>query len=63
MLDRIEPSVNRILTRMEEQVDRYDQPRTQGGSELAPVTEGDSHGGGEGEHAASAQPTSQEVAP
>jgi NADH-quinone oxidoreductase subunit M len=70
VLDRIEPSVNRILTRMEEQVDRYDQPRTQNGSELNEVpaegTEGhgegsDSHG--EGENAASAQPASQEVAP
>ena len=39
VLDRIEPSVNRILDRMEEQVDRYDQPRTEDGSELAPVEE------------------------
>jgi NADH-quinone oxidoreductase subunit M len=63
VLDRIEPSVNRILNRMEEQVDRYDQPRTEGGSNLKEVpAEGtDSHG--EGEHAASAQPSSQEVAP
>ena len=46
VLDRIEPSVNRILDRMEEQVDRYDQPRTQNGSQLAPVTVED-HGDGE----------------
>jgi NADH-quinone oxidoreductase subunit M len=63
VLDRIEPSVNRILNRMEEQVDRYDQPRTQSGSELeeVPAEGADSHG--EGEHAASALPSSQEVAP
>ncbi len=63
VLDRIEPSVNRILGRMEVQVDRYHQPRTQGGSELkdVPAEGADSHGGGE--NAASSQPSSQEVAP
>jgi NADH-quinone oxidoreductase subunit M len=67
VLDRIEPSVNRILTRMEEQVDRYDQARTQGGSELREVPEGGGHGegghGDEGEHALSVHVTTGEVAP
>ncbi len=63
VLDRIEPSVHRILTRMEEQVDRYDEPKTQAGSEIAPVEATEGESGAEGEHAASAQPTSQEVAP
>ncbi len=64
VLDRIEPSVNRILTRMEAQVERYDQPTTQGGSQLAPVTggEGGTHGSA-GEHATGATAASGEVAP
>ena len=63
VLDRIEPSVNRILDRMEEQVDRYDQPRTQNGSELGPIVvedheenesdAADTEAEAEGEHAAS----------
>ena len=64
VLDRIEPSVDRILNRMEEQVDRYDEPthperlRARARSRSTrPSPEP------EGEHAASAQPTSQEVAP
>jgi NADH-quinone oxidoreductase subunit M len=64
VLDRIEPSVHRILTRMEEQVARYDEPVTQGGSELAPV-EPAAHGSAdaaEGEHAVSVAPAGQEVA-
>ncbi len=77
VLDRIEPSVHRILTRMEEQVDRYHEPRTQGGSELSPVaedgeeghegtdsgTEAESDSGAEGEHAAAVAPPSQGVTP
>jgi len=76
VLDRIEPSVHRILARMEEQVDRYDEPTTQGGSELAPVVEeheGEGHEGtdsdsgtdgeAEGEHAAGADGSTQEAAP
>jgi NADH-quinone oxidoreductase subunit M len=63
VLDRIEPSVHRILTRMEEQVSRYDEPKTQGGSELAPVEGTDAESGASGEHAAAAPATSQEVAP
>jgi NADH-quinone oxidoreductase subunit M len=56
VLERIEPSVERILTRMEDKVPGFDQPVTQGGSELEPVSRGDGeHGegehGGEGEHA------------
>ncbi len=53
VLDRIEPSVNRILTRMEEQVDRYDEPTTQNGSELGPIEVHEGEAGAEGEHAAS----------
>lgn len=34
VLDRIEPSVHRVLTRMEEKVDRYNEPDTQAGSGL-----------------------------
>jgi NADH-quinone oxidoreductase subunit M len=34
VLDRIEPSVNRVLSRMEEKVDRYNEPDTQAGSGL-----------------------------
>jgi NADH-quinone oxidoreductase subunit M len=70
VLDRIEPSVNRILDRMEEQVERYDRPRTQDGSELGPIVvdeHGDEHSdegsGAEGEHAASVAPTRGEEAP
>ncbi len=37
VLDRIEPSVQRVLNRMEVQVERYDQPVTQDGSKLDPV--------------------------
>jgi NADH-quinone oxidoreductase subunit M len=52
VLDRIEPSVNRILNRMEEQVERYDQPRTQDGSELTPIEEREQgEHGAEGDHA------------
>jgi NADH-quinone oxidoreductase subunit M len=66
VLDRIEPSVHRILNRMELQVDRYDESKTQGGSELTPVETrdgGSSTSGAEGEHAASLQPSTQGVAP
>jgi len=63
VLDRIEPSVHRILSRMEEQVERYDEPKTQGGSELAPVEASGGESGAEGEHAASAPAPSQGVAP
>lgn len=38
MIDRIEPSVNRILTRMDKQVDSYEKPSTQKGSELGEIT-------------------------
>jgi NADH-quinone oxidoreductase subunit M len=65
VLDRIEPSVNRILNRMEEQVERYDQPRTQNGSELTPVEAVESHGAeaAGGEHAAGSTGSSQGVTP
>ena len=67
VLDRIEPSVNRILNRMEVQVDRYDQPRTQNGSELArrsrTVRARRSDSGAEGEHAAGADAPSPGVTP
>jgi NADH-quinone oxidoreductase subunit M len=64
VLDRIEPSVDRILNRMEEQVERYDQPRTQGGSELGPIVEEEhSEHEQDGEHAASVRPSNEGVAP
>ena len=75
VLDRIEPSVHRILTRMEEQVSRYDESRTQGGAELAPVDVREGHSGTSGESdtadpagaeagpASSVQPPSPEVTP
>ena len=63
VLDRIEPSVHRILNRMELQVDRYHEPTTQGGSEIAPVPATSAESGSSSEHAAGAQPTSPEVAP
>ncbi len=63
VLDRIEPSVDRILNRMELQVERYDEPTTQNGSELGPIEVHEGGSESEGEHAASAQPPSQEVAP
>lgn len=50
MLDRIEPSVDRILGRMEQEVEGFTEPITQGGSELGPIVEGGDHGG-RGEHA------------
>jgi NADH-quinone oxidoreductase subunit M len=63
VLDRIEPSVNRILDRMEQQVDDYDQPRTQGGAELGPiVVEEHSDDGDEGEHAAADEPVTEQPA-
>jgi len=39
MLDRIAPSVNRVITRMELQVDGFQEPVTQGGSQLGPIKE------------------------
>jgi NADH-quinone oxidoreductase subunit M len=63
VLDRIEPSVDRILDRMEQQVDDYDQPRTQGGAELGPiVVEEHSDHGDEGEHAAADESTTEQPA-
>jgi NADH-quinone oxidoreductase subunit M len=59
VLDRIEPSVERILDRMENEVEDYDQPRSQNGSEIGPIVveegdhgEGGTSGEGDGEHAA-----------
>jgi len=63
VLDRIEPSVHRILNRMELQVDRYHEPTTQGGSEITPVPATSAESDSSSEHAAGAQPTSSEVAP
>ena len=37
MLDRIQPSVKRVITRMEAQVDGFHEPVTQGGSQLGPI--------------------------
>ena len=59
MLDRIGPSVKRVITRMEVQVETFREPVTQGGSELGPITGlleehstgGSSEGGSNGEHA------------
>jgi len=59
MLDRIGPSVKRVITRMEVQVETFREPVTQGGSELGPITgllekhstEGSSEAGSNGEHA------------
>jgi hypothetical protein len=60
---------------MEEQVDRYDEPRTQGGSQLGPLDEhveeghegtepdSESDSESEGEHAADVAPSAQGVAP
>lgn len=39
MLDRIQPSVKRVITRMEAQVDGFHEPVTQGGSQLGPIDE------------------------
>lgn len=39
MLDRIAPSVKRVITRMELQVDGFHEPVTQGGSRLGPIKE------------------------
>jgi len=36
VLDRVEPSVKRIIDRMEIQVERYSEPVTQGGTGLDP---------------------------
>ncbi len=52
VIDRIEPSVQRVLNRMELQVERYDQPVTQDGSQLVPVVAAE-QGEGAGEHASS----------
>jgi NADH-quinone oxidoreductase subunit M len=71
VLDRIEPSVERILTRMEEEVPGFTVPGTQGGSELdqeriaeAEAEHGGEHGseGGGEEHAAPYAPIVVEVA-
>ena len=53
MLDRIAPSVKRVITRMEVQVDTFHEPVTQGGSQLGPIDAliTDHSGGSEGEHA------------
>jgi NADH-quinone oxidoreductase subunit M len=50
VLDRIEPSVQRVITRMEAEVPGFEQPVTQGGSELTPVEERETDHG-DGEHA------------
>jgi NADH-quinone oxidoreductase subunit M len=39
MLERIQPSVKRVITRMELQVDTFHEPVTQGGSQLGPISE------------------------
>ena len=59
MLDRIEPSVKRVITRMEVQVETFREPVTQGGSQLGPIEgllenhspDGSSEGGSNGEQA------------
>ncbi len=37
MMERIQPSVKRVITRMEVQVDGFHEPVTQGGSQLGPI--------------------------
>ena len=54
MLERIQPSVKRILHRMEVQVETYKEPVTQGGTDLLSV-------GGHGEHALSVSLPNGEV--
>jgi NADH-quinone oxidoreductase subunit M len=59
MLERIQPSVKRVITRMEAQVDTFHEPVTQGGSQLGPIkevlgshsTEGTTSETSNGEHA------------
>jgi len=59
MLDRIGPSVKRVITRMEVEVETFREPVTQGGSQLGPIegllenhsSGGSSEGGSNGEHA------------
>ena len=54
MLDRIEPSVNRVINRIEVEVDTFSEPVTQGGSQLGPIEgllENHSSDGSKGEHA------------
>ena len=59
MLDRIGPSVKRVITRMEVQVETFREPVTQGGSQLGPIvglledhsSGGSSEDGSNGEHA------------
>ena len=50
MLERIQPSVKRVLTRMEAQVADFHSPGTQGGSQLGPITVSGAEGPS-GEHA------------
>lgn len=54
VLDRIEPSVNRVLSRMEEKVDRYNEPDTQAGRGLdLLLIEKSRESAGHGDHAGS----------
>jgi NADH-quinone oxidoreductase subunit M len=54
MLDRIEPSVKRVINRMEVEVETFREPVTQGGSQLGPIEgllENHSSDGSAGDHA------------
>jgi NADH-quinone oxidoreductase subunit M len=54
MLDRIEPSVNRVINRIEVEVNTFREPVTQGGSQLGPIEgplENHSSGSSTGDHA------------
>jgi NADH-quinone oxidoreductase subunit M len=46
VLDRIEPSVKRVVERLEVQVDRFDEPTTRKGADLLRIPES-SHSSGE----------------
>jgi NADH-quinone oxidoreductase subunit M len=58
VLDRIEPSVHRVISRLEERVARYDEPVTRGGADLIYKVEIAGH---TGEHSISLPGTSGEV--
>jgi NADH-quinone oxidoreductase subunit M len=58
VLDRIEPSVHRVISRLEERVARYDEPVTRGGADLIYKVEIPGH---TGEHSISLPGTSGEV--
>ena len=55
VLDRIEPSVKRVVARMEAEVPGFSQPVTQDGRELEVVVEGDGDHGSGDDHSALAE--------